>query len=93
MDLFSGRGRRRFERDVEIVRGEEGVDGCDCGLLIGTVFVKVERGDSDGGGAAADETDVGVAVVERGWWWIGVFGLATVGGGGLSHFSGEWFFV
>jgi hypothetical protein len=35
-------GRRRFERDVEIVRGEEGVDGCDCGLLIGTVFVKVE---------------------------------------------------
>jgi hypothetical protein len=27
-------------------------------------------------------------VVERGWWWkVGsVFGLATVGGGGLSHF-------
>lgn len=33
-------------------------------------------------------------MVERGWWEVGgVFGLATVGGGGLSHFlSGDWFF-
>lgn len=52
MDVLGG-GGGSSERDGEVVGGEEGVHGGDGGLLVGTLLVEVEGGDSDIGGAAA----------------------------------------